>query len=339
MKRSTSWSHDLLRKFGAFVVIVISSLYLSLFTKPTITTIRKTSLSERQFASLIASKYGNERILDGPICMMDGLCLVVKDFIWEHEGRTVFTRDLGANSISMTTMNLKMPQKLDKANLDTSKWEVDQSSLDFTSYTITMIEEMFASGTVKIDFNADAQVLMIGIGGGYIDSYLHKVYPKMNVTAVDMDQKMVDVAIKWFGLKMDNRHHVVVENGVEFVENAVSRGAKFDVIHIDACTTEKNVDTNCPVNIFYTEESVRNFATLLNPRGAVIVNVVTIKGDQIGAAEKVKKAFGKAFTECTYEYAPFSPSNIIMTCTQFQRPHGLKERYQKLMNYSTPEQT
>ncbi|ETN85477.1 hypothetical protein NECAME_06344 [Necator americanus] len=131
---------------------------------------------------------------------------------------------------------------------------------------------MFASGTVKIDFNADAQVLMIGIGGGYIDSYLHKVYPKMNVTAVDMDQKMVDVAIKWFGLKMDNRHHVVVENGVEFVENAVSRGA-------------------------------------------VIVNVVTIKGDQIGAAEK------------------------IMTCTQFQRPHGLKERYQKLMNYSTPERT
>ncbi|EYC24154.1 hypothetical protein Y032_0014g2354 [Ancylostoma ceylanicum] len=243
--------------------------------------------------------------------------------------------------------------ELDGANIDTSKWKVDHDSLDFTSYTITMIEEMFASGAVEISPNAAADVLSIGLGAGYINSYLHKSYSRMNITVVEIDRNMLDIALKWFGLELDNRHRVIIEDGVEYVKRTARAGVKFDVIHIDACTMEENVDTNCPIDIFYTEEMVRNFAAMLKPRGVVIMNVLTLSGDDMAAAkkvrlllnaffqeqERVKKAFEKAFKKCLGKYAPFSPPNIVMTCAQFQRPPGLKERYQQFRNYSTGGQS
>ncbi|EYC24153.1 hypothetical protein Y032_0014g2354 [Ancylostoma ceylanicum] len=229
--------------------------------------------------------------------------------------------------------------ELDGANIDTSKWKVDHDSLDFTSYTITMIEEMFASGAVEISPNAAADVLSIGLGAGYINSYLHKSYSRMNITVVEIDRNMLDIALKWFGLELDNRHRVIIEDGVEYVKRTARAGVKFDVIHIDACTMEENVDTNCPIDIFYTEEMVRNFAAMLKPRGVVIMNVLTLSGDDMAAAKKVKKAFEKAFKKCLGKYAPFSPPNIVMTCAQFQRPPGLKERYQQFRNYSTGGQS
>ncbi|KAK6042388.1 hypothetical protein COOONC_20107 [Cooperia oncophora] len=75
-------------------------------------------------------------------------------------------------------MHLKIPES--KLNHDTSKWSVDKSRLVSISYTSSMIEEMFTSGAVQIRKDAEAEVLMIGLGAGVISSYLHHTYPKVN---------------------------------------------------------------------------------------------------------------------------------------------------------------
>lgn len=48
----------------------------------------------------------------------------------------------------------------------------------------------------------------------------------MNITVVEEDAKMVEVATKWFNLTLDDRHSVDVIDGVEFVERAVKEGAQ-----------------------------------------------------------------------------------------------------------------
>ncbi|VDP07654.1 unnamed protein product [Heligmosomoides polygyrus] len=54
---------------------------------------------------------------------------------------------------------------------------------------------------------------------------------RMNITVVEEDAKMVEVATKWFNLTLDDRHSVDVIDGVEFVERAVKEGNGSDLAH------------------------------------------------------------------------------------------------------------
>ncbi|VDM75875.1 unnamed protein product, partial [Strongylus vulgaris] len=152
---------------------------------------------------------------------MDGNCVDVADHPQYDGKRAVFIRDVSLKAPQgiyvLTSMNLKLPSVLNIANIDSSKWKIDHESLDFTSYTITMIDEMFAYDAVENCAKTNAQVLSLGLGAGYINSYLHKNYPKMNITAVEIDKNMLDLALKWFDLKLDDKHHVVIEDGINYV--------------------------------------------------------------------------------------------------------------------------
>ncbi|VDM78551.1 unnamed protein product [Strongylus vulgaris] len=87
-----------------------------------------------------------------------------------------------------------------------------------------MVEDMFTSGAVDMSTDSTAQVLSIGLGAGFINSYLHHNFPKMNITVVDIEPKMVDICLRWFDMKLDDRQHAVVMDGVDFIEQAVNSG-------------------------------------------------------------------------------------------------------------------
>ncbi|CAJ0599849.1 unnamed protein product [Cylicocyclus nassatus] len=313
--------------------------YVAGGTRQPCTTKRKTTPPSplTKFAKLYERTYGRQRVIDGPIRLMDGTRVKVADSPVYDEKGTYFIRYLFTNDIVITSMNLKAPTRLEASQLDSREWDPDHDSLDFTSYTTTMIEEMFTYGVVEISRNAAAKVLSIGLGTGYINSYLYKNYRKMNITVVEIDGVMLNISKKWFGLKLDNRQRVVIADGVEYVKRVAGAGKTFDVIHLDACTMDESAPVNCPINIFLAPDVVRSFSALLGPRGILVMNVMTMKSDHIAAAKLVKKAFEKLFKKCIGKYAPFSAPNIVMTCAQFDRPSGLKERYQRWKGYTTGE--
>ncbi|EYC24152.1 hypothetical protein Y032_0014g2353 [Ancylostoma ceylanicum] len=71
----------------------------------------RTTLSpEHSFALLIVTLYGNKRILDGPICLMDGTCVNIVDSAMEGERGITFIRDISTQELQITTMNLKLPR-------------------------------------------------------------------------------------------------------------------------------------------------------------------------------------------------------------------------------------
>ncbi|VDL71617.1 unnamed protein product [Nippostrongylus brasiliensis] len=81
---------------------------------------------------------------------------------------------------------------------------------------------MHISGAVKMDRQAKANVLVIGLGAGYFNAYLHSVFPKFNVTGVDIEPEMVRIALKWYGLVLDDRQHVYTMDGVDYLKQAAS---------------------------------------------------------------------------------------------------------------------
>ncbi|PIO54646.1 hypothetical protein TELCIR_23984, partial [Teladorsagia circumcincta] len=104
-----------------------------------------------------------------------------------------------------------------RANLDSSKWDIDKGGLASDSYLMTMIEEFFKSGALDLRRDVTGKVLSIGLGAGYINSFLHHHFP-------NLDPKMLEIAQKWYGLEMDESHRVIIDDGMAFIKKAVENG-------------------------------------------------------------------------------------------------------------------
>jgi spermidine synthase len=118
-------------------------------------------------------------------------------------------------------------------------------------------------------FNGGKKVLFLGVAGGTSLKQLVSVYPKLEVTGVDLDPAVLKVAREYFGLKSEPRIKLVAEDARWFVANTKE---KYDVIAIDLYVTG-----HIP---FFT--TTREFFALvrgrLNENGIVIMNVLSVAG-------------------------------------------------------------
>ncbi|KAK6725943.1 hypothetical protein RB195_004326 [Necator americanus] len=294
------------------------------------------TISDRDAAGYFIHNYGYRRNLEKSVCLNDGDCVDIADGVVYYNDRYNFARGILMGQLLISRAYLKLPKKpenYDYEIFDTSRWAINKTSLDFFSYTTTMIEEMFASGAVDISREVTAQVLSIGIGGGFINTYLHYNYPNMNITAVDVEPKTLEIAQKWFALELDQRHHVVIMDGIKFIEQAVNEGQKYDAIHIDACTTDQSAELACPLVAFLKPEVVKNLSKLLTKKGVVIMNVISLHGKIQESAKRVRTSFQKFFKVCSIKLAPYSQLNLVATCGQYPRPESLKEKYIEFAKY------
>ncbi|XGW14453.1 hypothetical protein V3C99_000620, partial [Haemonchus contortus] len=319
--------------FTALAVLFISSIYMVGQDGSSINQIFPVAhltkeIREKKLAEGVIKKYGMTRELEKSICLeSENVCVSVQDVIWKEENRYKFIRAVVYKDTQFTTMNLKLPEKYDKEHLDTTKWELDKTSLNSYCYTPVMIEEMFTSGAVRMNRQAEANVLVVGLGAGYLNSHLHATFPKMNLTGVEIEPKMVRIARKWFGLVLDSRQRVYTMDGAKFMNMAVREGRKYDAILVDVCSVDKDVELTCPSSAFVQTENVKDFANAITERGVVLLNVLSLKISASKAVEKVKSVYDKMFRNCIVVPAEDSPPNVVLSCTQHVRPKSLKDRY------------
>ena len=108
------------------------------------------------------------------------------------------------------------------------------------------------------------RVLIVGLGGGTIPSFLHKHYPETTIDCVDIDPAVVDVAKRFFGFREDRTMHAYVNDGRRFIEECQE---PYDVIFLDAFGSE-----NIPYDLA-TQEFLQAVRRALTPEGIVVGNV------------------------------------------------------------------
>ena len=108
------------------------------------------------------------------------------------------------------------------------------------------------------------RMLIVGLGGGTIPSFLHKHYPRTKIDVVDIDPDVVDVAKKFFGFREDASMHVHVEDGRRFIEECPVR---YDIIFLDAYGPEQ-----IPYHLA-TREFLLAVRRALTPEGIAVANV------------------------------------------------------------------
>ncbi|VDM46088.1 unnamed protein product [Toxocara canis] len=108
------------------------------------------------------------------------------------------------------------------AKINTSEWQFDYTYLhaDYLRILLAAGRALGAFDTTKTSI----QACVIGLGGASANTYLRYSTKNVNVTAVEIDASMVEVAKKFFGFIEDERQHSVVDDGVDFLRECVRKG-------------------------------------------------------------------------------------------------------------------
>lgn len=107
------------------------------------------------------------------------------------------------------------------------------------------------------------KVLFIGLGGGSVPRYLRKFYPDLVIHNVELDEKVLETAIEYFGFSTDEKMNVFIEDGRRFL---VKSDEKYDIIFLDAY-----YGGYIPFHLL-TSEFLEIVKSHLNKKGIVVSN-------------------------------------------------------------------
>jgi len=139
------------------------------------------------------------------------------------------------------------------------------------------------------------RLLMLGLGGGTALRQIRRLLPKVAITAVEIDDKMVDIARRY--MKIDELGlDVVVDDAYRYLENCEER---FDII-IDDVYMGKDADVERPRQ--YDVTLIDLFVTRLARNGILAANVVTGSGH-----EETRRCVRRAFCDVFEQVSSVKP--------------------------------
>jgi len=108
------------------------------------------------------------------------------------------------------------------------------------------------------------RILIVGLGGGTIPTFLHHHFPNATIDVVDIDPEVVRVARQFFGFQPDARLRVHVADGRKFIEQTQQ---PYDLILLDAYGAD-----SIPLHLA-TREFLQAVRRALTPRGIAAGNI------------------------------------------------------------------
>lgn len=151
------------------------------------------------------------------------------------------------------------------------------------------------------------RVLIVGLGGGTIPTFLRKRMPGLTIDAVDIDPEVVAVAKSHFEFREDAKMRAYVDDGRHFIEQ---RDGHYDIIFLDAFGTE-----NIPYSLA-TREFLVSVKRALTPRGVVIGNVWGSRANPL--YDSMIRTYRAVFDEVAIVDVRGALNKIVIACPRSQ---------------------
>lgn len=90
---------------------------------------------------------------------------------------------------------------------------------------------------------------------------------KVEIDAVEIDPKIVNVAKEWFGLKEDEKTRIYIDDGLKFINEASKNGKKWDVVIIDVNSNDPTSELWGPTPEFLENELLKDCRTITEDSG------------------------------------------------------------------------
>ena len=131
------------------------------------------------------------------------------------------------------------------------------------------------------------RILLIGVGGGSIPMALINVRPGIDIDAVDIDEAVLRVAQRYFGLQPGPTLRLHALDGREFVSAARARGAVYDAVLLDAFDA-----AGIPPPLF-SEPFLQDVRALLSPSGVFLANTFAASASYAQESATAQRVFGR----------------------------------------------
>jgi spermidine synthase len=113
-------------------------------------------------------------------------------------------------------------------------------------------------------------ILVLGVGGGTVFHLFAKKFPNSEMTGVDIDEVVVDIGKKYFGLSGIPHLKLVTQDAQTFVKNPM-RAKKYDLVIVDLYTGND-------VPSFVTKKPfLADIGRVVKPGGRIVINYFDAK--------------------------------------------------------------
>ena len=167
------------------------------------------------------------------------------------------------------------------------------------------------------------RVLVVGLGGGSLPTFLHKYYPEATIDVVDIDPEVVDVAKRFFGFSEDQFMRAHVGDGRQFIEQIRQ---PYDVIFLDAFGGD-----SVPAHLT-TQEFLHAVRRALKPDGVVVGNVWARHSNPL--YDSMVRTYQEVFDEL-FILSVQEAGNMIVLALPRRQPLSRDELAQRARNVST----
>lgn len=194
---------------------------------------------------------------------------------------------------------------------------IDESalSIDFHSGFVAALATV---QDVLQKIESELRVLLIGLGGGNLPVFLHTHFKQIHLDVVELDGAMLQVATEWFGLQLDERLKVFVDDGIKFIEEKSKESleeGKYDIIMFDVDNKDTSAGISCPPEAFVKPDFLLKVKSILDASGVLALNLACRNQDiKSKVLADIQNCFGVVSTVASDENV-----NQILYATQ-RRP-------------------
>lgn len=261
--------------------------------------------------------------------------------IREYDGSLFIQRvlkltDIGPFAVASMVLEIS-PEKQNATKVDTTLLPLNHSKI-LIPYIQAMVVAPFALEAIELEKNGKIwNILEIGLGTGILNSFLHNIFSSMNITAIELERGMYEIAKKYFGLIEDNYQRVIIEDGIQYLQR-ISSEPKYDVIFIDACYDRIIADVICPVETFMLKQNLKIVKKALTKNGIVVLSILTFDEKEL---RKVERRYRNAFGSCRLITDSLNLVNHVLACGEYRTSkvefvRKLEEIYKKFGFDSQP---
>lgn len=151
--------------------------------------------------------------------------------------------------------------------------EIDKGYLCCQHHVAMVASFAFVDGFTN-SRDGEVDVLLVGLGGGSLASFIHENFPQTKTDVVDIDPTMVSIATNWFEFKEDERLKTHVADGLDFIKKESESDKKRHVVMIDVDSKDTTLGMSCPPQPFVEQEFLKQIKHLLLPNGILVLNLV-----------------------------------------------------------------
>lgn len=194
-------------------------------------------------------------------------------------------RSLYQNVYMVSEMGLTCMRFRKKSHNDLSQsciFDDSPQELVFDYYKLAM------GATFFLDKPED--MLIVGLGGGVLVNRYKEVYPEANITSVEIDEVVVEMARKYFDYTDDkDQYETHVRDGRVFVKRGLRQDKRYDFILLDAFNSDY-----IPEHMM-TKEYLEEVKGLLKPGGIIMANTFSSSALFHHESETYHEVFGELY--------------------------------------------